>query len=58
MLIFNMNPQKNMMKVLKAIIDEPKVSNMDIARKLDITSAAVGKIRDKLEKRAEQYGIE
>lgn len=54
-----MDPQKNMMKVLKAIIDEPKVSNMDIARKLDITSAAVGKIRDKLENNGiiKGYGV-
>ncbi len=50
-MIFSMNPHKNMMKVLKAIIDEPKVSNMEISRNLGITSAAVGKIRDKLEKK-------
>jgi Lrp/AsnC family leucine-responsive transcriptional regulator len=50
-MIFRMNPHKNMMKVLKAIIGEPKVSNMEISRNLGITSAAVGKIRDKLEKK-------
>jgi DNA-binding Lrp family transcriptional regulator len=46
-----MNPETNLMNVLKAIIDDPRISNVNIARKLGITSAAVGKIRTKLEKK-------
>lgn len=45
-----MKPEKNMMNVLKAVIEEPTSSNTAIAKKIGITSAAVGKIKNKLEK--------
>jgi DNA-binding Lrp family transcriptional regulator len=39
------------MLVLKLIIENPKVSNMAIAKKLGLSSAGIGKIREKLEKK-------
>lgn len=41
----------NEMLVLKEIIKNPKVTNMAIAKKLGLSSAGIGKIRDKLEKK-------
>ncbi len=41
----------NESRVLKEIIKEPRCPNMTIARRLDLSSAGVGKIRDKLGKR-------
>ena len=46
-----MPSNSNDMLVLKEIIENPKVSNMAIAKKLGLSSAGIGKIRDKLEKK-------
>lgn len=37
--------------VLKMIIENPKISNMAIAKELGLSSAGIGKIRDRLEKK-------
>jgi len=37
--------------VLKEIIKNPKISNMAIAKKLGLSSAGIGKIREKLERK-------
>jgi len=39
------------MLVLMEIIENPKISNMAIAKKLGLSSAGIGKIRDKLERK-------
>ncbi|MFC1753311.1 Lrp/AsnC family transcriptional regulator [Thermoproteota archaeon] len=44
-----MNLTQNEQKVLKYLIDDGRASDMDIAKKLKISSQAVGKIRKKLE---------
>jgi Lrp/AsnC family leucine-responsive transcriptional regulator len=46
-----MNFNKNEIMVLKSIIENPKVSNSTIAKQLGLSSAGIGKIRDKLEKK-------
>lgn len=44
-----MNLTQNEQKVLKHLIDDGRASDMEIAKKLKISSQAVGKIRKKLE---------
>lgn len=53
-----MNKNENF--VLKKIIENPKTSNMTIAKELGITSAGVGKIRNKLERQGviQSYGVQ
>jgi len=46
-----MDMNKNDTFVLKKIIKNPKISNMAISKELGISSAGVGKIRDKLERK-------
>ena len=52
--------KENELFVLKAIIENPRISNMAIARQMGLSSAGVGKIRDKLEKKGiiKGYGVE
>ncbi|MBU0460998.1 MAG: Lrp/AsnC family transcriptional regulator [Nanoarchaeota archaeon] len=44
-----MNLTQNEQKVLKYLIDDGRATDMEIAKKLNISSQAVGKIRKKLE---------
>lgn len=44
-----MNLTQNEQKVLKHLIDDGRATDMEIAKKLNISSQAVGKIRKKLE---------
>lgn len=46
-----MPSNSNEMLVLKLIIENPKISNMAISKKLGLSSAGIGKIRNKLEKK-------
>jgi DNA-binding Lrp family transcriptional regulator len=50
---------KNEMQVLKAIIENPKKTNMAISKELGLSSAGIGKIRDKLENKGiiEDYNL-
>jgi DNA-binding Lrp family transcriptional regulator len=54
-----MPSNSNEMLVLKAIIENPKISNMAIAKELGLSSAGIGKIRDKLEKKGiiKEYNV-
>jgi DNA-binding Lrp family transcriptional regulator len=55
-----MNLNNNEKFVLKALIDNPQISNMSIAKQMGLSSAGIGKIRDKLEKKGiiKEYDIQ
>lgn len=46
-----MSFNNNEMLVLKAIVENPRISNKAIAKQLGLSSAGIGKIRNKLEKK-------
>jgi len=54
-----MSNNSNEMAVLKAIVEDPRISNKAIAKKLGLSSAGIGKIRNKLEEKGiiNGYGV-